>query len=214
MATGQVDIERLVENELGLAIIGSTPRGAYRLPRGRLAELRILSQTIVVSSDILDSFDKTRLFRQIIAHEAAHFVLHKSLASQPELPFSRGDERGPKSTPSLTFTRSKISKIETEAHGMGAFLLLPRAGLLSALEVPVASYLREDFIIASAFGRELELAASQRWRSNSIESICERLNVPQAVAVIALDHLGWLARPTSELIRMIKEKEVRKTNLP
>lgn len=188
-----VDIERIAENR-GLYIIGSEPKGPFRLPAKRSGQIMIKNRLLIVRATLLDDPALESDLLEVLSHEVAHDALHAGLLNQWPLPFGRHDAR--RLTPAfLAFSSSSKSSIEREAIYLGALLLIPAKEMIGVLAPAVQSYRSSlDRWISSAGASD----ASDRYQRSAITLLTETFSVPVRVAKIALDYWGASLSPSRD----------------
>ena len=189
-----IDVDHVVEVGLGLQVVGSSQKGRWRLPSRRLGALDLDHRKVVVNSKVMDCQGEEPRYRQILAHEAAHAVLHADHSKQYLLPFDEHEvPRGPRTK--LGFSHAMKGEIEQEANTLGALLLIPEADMLVALAPPITRYFHADWALTAVGNRELEQHAALEYQTSAVSALCERFMVTESVAKIALDYWRALSRP-------------------
>lgn len=199
-----VDVENIAEHLRGLRIVGAERKGALRLPAHRKGEIRMGARLIVVKQTLLDDEAKDAEFREVIAHEIAHDVLHAMLAAQRPLPF--GPQAGKQvKAGRMPFTGAEAGRQEKEAIILGALLQAPYSELRRATKPAVEAYALDDWTRVTSSHAQAEAKAATRYREAAVKAVAERLTVSPNAAKIALDYWGAAVRPPQAWVKEVLE---------
>jgi hypothetical protein len=202
------DVERLA-NVRGLQIVGSERKGKYRLPGRRKGLLRVADREIVVDSRVLDGDKSDQEFREIVAHEIAHDVLHSHFGDQQSLPFAPFDNKQ-LHVSEFAFSRDQNKEFEREAIMLGALLQVPAEDLWCSVVEAVLTY---STSLSTSHGRladEIEGQAATLYCQLAASTIASRLDVSSRTALFVLSYWDAHERPTPEWIRRARNEYLLK----
>lgn len=199
-----VDIDHLAEFHRGLKVVGHERSGDLRLPAGKNAVIHPRRRLIVVRRKIYDDPNREAQYREVVAHEVAHDILHSPLLDQGALPLT-GVSRSSKRFGTFEFSRNEDEGIEAEAIYMGALLLVPVRDLIREVSPNVREYATGNWTRVTALKDEAERRAAEAYASNAVKAVSERFDVPVTTAKVALAYWDSERRPCAEWLRLCRE---------
>jgi len=191
---GVVEIDHVIEGHLGLEIVGSERRGILRLPSRKLATIDLEERRIIVRKRLMNDLRREGEYRQVIAHEAGHAIIHADVAKQTTLPFVEPDVN-PSGARKPAFSSPRTDERELEANVFGALVLIPMREFFHCVQPIVRSYVTADWTRISARGAEAEERAATQYREDAVAALCLRFQASPSVAKIALAYWHGLDRP-------------------
>lgn len=204
-----VDVETLAE-DLGLRIVGSDPSGRYRLPFRKRGQLRVERHELIVRSDLFERDAMDVEFREVIAHELSHYVLHEHFLQQRPLPFGRMDAKRLELA-RFAFSREQSDQIEREAIFMAALIQVPVNRLKLVLRSHIDSYCFGKWTLVTTGVELAESNAARIYSRRAINTTMSTFGVTRSTAKVALGYWKALSRPPYEWLR--EAREARLTSL-
>ncbi|MGV3615123.1 MAG: hypothetical protein ACO1SV_07290 [Fimbriimonas sp.] len=199
-----VDIDHLAESHRGLKVVGHERSGDLRLPTGKNAVIHPKRRLIVVRRKIYDDPGREAQYREVVAHEVAHDILHSPLLDQGALPLA-GATRSRHRVGTFGFSRNGDEGIEAEAIYMGALLLVPIRDLIREVSPSVRKYAAGDWTRMTALKDEAEKRAAAIYCADAVAAITERFEVPATTAKVTLAYWDADRRPCAEWLRLCRE---------
>lgn len=186
----KVDIEGLATAGLGLRLVLSSKVGRYRLPRCRRGELRFNTGEVIIRSELYEDESREDETREVIAHEVAHFLLHKGEFSQDVLPFTEQRIVRRETREVAAYSATHRTAMEEEAWILGSLILGPprhvRKILLSQMLIHQE---RLNFLGPSTRQAEFE-RLQKEYLHGAWSTVSAELQMPKSSAIVLLRHLG------------------------